>query len=112
VCPAEILYVRKIGISSSAAGCDPMSYRNNRHQAGIMGRDNEGWRSLWTLEPVSRTAVHRSRVVARVTRLSDNPTKDHLTLEHPADADLSGWDLGELAGEALTLWREGKFERD
>jgi hypothetical protein len=38
--------------------------------------------------------------------------KDHLTLEHPVNVDLSGWDLGELADEAFTLWREGKFERD
>ncbi len=77
-----------------------------------MDRDNEGWRSLWTLETISRTAVHRSGVVARVTRPPDGPMKDHLTLEHPVNVDLSGWDLGELADEAFTLWREGKFERD
>ena len=77
-----------------------------------MDRDNEGWRSLWTLETISRTAVHRSGVVARVTRSPDGSMKDHLTLEHPVDVDLSGWDLGKLADEAFTLWREGKFERD
>ena len=89
-----------------------MSYGNKRDRAGIIGRDYEGWRSLRTLEPVSRTAVHRSGVVARVTRPPDGPMKDHLTLEHPVNVDLSGWDLGELADEAFTLWREGKFERD
>ena len=56
-----------------------------------MDRDNEGWRSLWTLETISRTAVHRSGVVARVTRPPDGPMKDHLTLEHPVNVDLSGW---------------------
>jgi hypothetical protein len=28
-----------------------MSQGNNRDGAGIMGRDDEGWRLLWTLEP-------------------------------------------------------------
>lgn len=76
-----------------------------------MDRDNEYWRSLWTLETISRTAVHRSGVVARITRSPDDPTKDFISLEHPANVDLSGWDLGEIADEAITLWREGKFER-
>ena len=76
-----------------------------------MDRDNEYWRSLWTLETISRTAVHRSGVVARITRSPDDPTKDFISLEHPVNVDLSGWDLGEIADEAITLWREGKFER-
>ncbi len=76
-----------------------------------MDRDSDGWRSLWTLERISRTAVHQSGVVARVTRSPTNPEKDHISLEHPAGADLSGWDLAEIADEAIMLWREGKFER-
>ncbi|SFU58770.1 hypothetical protein [Nitrosospira multiformis] len=88
-----------------------MSYGNNRDRTGILGRDNEGWRSLWTLETISRTAVHRSGMVVRITRLPGNPTRDHLTLEHPVDVDVSGWELGEIAEEAMALWMEGSFER-
>jgi hypothetical protein len=55
--------------------------------------------------------VHRSGVVARVTPSPDNPAKDHITLEHLANLDLTGWDLGEIAEEAIALWMEGKFER-
>ncbi|SFU52457.1 hypothetical protein [Nitrosospira multiformis] len=88
-----------------------MSQGNNRDGAGIIGRDGEGWHLLWTLEPVSRTAVHQSGVTARVTRSLTNPEKDQISLEHLADLDLSRWDLRKITDEAITLWMEGKFER-
>ncbi|SEO49578.1 hypothetical protein SAMN05216404_1283 [Nitrosospira multiformis] len=37
--------------------------------------------------------------------------KDQISLEHPADLDLSRWDLRKITDEAITLWMEGKFER-
>jgi hypothetical protein len=88
-----------------------MSQGNNRDGAGIMGNDGEGWRLLWTLEPVSRTAVHQSGFTARVIRSPTNPEKDQISLEHPADLNLSPWDLRKITEEAITLWMEGKFER-
>jgi hypothetical protein len=88
-----------------------MSQGNNRDRAGTMGRDNGGWRLLWTIEAVSRTAVHQSSVTARVIRSPTNLEKDQISLEHPADLDLSRWDLSKITEEAITLWMEGKFER-
>jgi len=76
-----------------------------------MNRDNENWRSLWTLEMISRTAVHQSGITARVVPSSDNPRKDGILLENTANVDWSRWDLDELADEVMTLWLEGNFER-
>lgn len=76
-----------------------------------MGRDNEGWRLLWTIETVSRTAVHQCGITARVTRSQTNPEKDQISLEYLANADLSDWDLGELTEQVMVLWMERNFER-
>jgi hypothetical protein len=64
------------------------------------------------LETISRTAVHQSGATARVNRSPKNPKQDQISLENTANADLSRWDLAEIADEALTLWMEGSFERD
>lgn len=85
--------------------------RATRERADFMGRDNENWRSLWTLEMISRIAVHRSGVTARVARSPDDPGKDRISLENTANVDLSGWDLDELADEVMALWLDGNFER-
>jgi hypothetical protein len=74
-----------------------------------MGENIEDWRSLWTCERVSRTAVHKSGMTARVTRSPIDPSKGHISFENTATVDLSRWDLGELTEEAITLWLEGKF---
>ena len=76
-----------------------------------MDRDDEAWRSLWTLEMISRTAVHQSGVTARLTRSPNNPKIDRISLENTANVDLSGWDLDELADEVMALWLDGNFER-
>ena len=76
-----------------------------------MNWDNENWRSLWTLEMISRTAVHRSGVTARVTRSPDDPRKDRISRENTDNVDLSRWDLEELAHQVMALWLEGNFER-
>jgi hypothetical protein len=70
---------------------------------------NRSWRAQWTLEPVSRTAVHTSGVTARVEPSPTDPTKDRITLENTATLDLERWDLGQLAEQAIKLWMEGKF---
>jgi hypothetical protein len=75
-----------------------------------MNRDSKEWRSLWTLEMISRIAVHQSGVTARVARSPDDPRKDRISLENTANVDLSRWDLDELADEVMALWLEGNFE--
>ena len=72
-------------------------------------QDNDDWRLLWTVEIVSRTAVHQSGVTARVTRSPHDPSKDIISFENTANVDLSRWDLSELTEEAIALWMEGKF---
>jgi hypothetical protein len=76
-----------------------------------MDTDNEAWRSLWTLEMISRTAVHQSGVTAKVARSPNNPEIDRISLENTANLDLSRWDLGDISKQAMTLWLEGGFER-
>jgi hypothetical protein len=76
-----------------------------------MNWDNENWRSLWTLEMISRTAVHQSGITARVAPSPDDPRKDGILLENTADVDWSRWDLDELVDEVMALWLEGNFER-
>ena len=44
--------------------------------ASIYSNENGDWRSLWTTEMVSRTAVHPSGFTARVTRSPTDPEKD------------------------------------
>jgi hypothetical protein len=85
--------------------------RAKRGASRLMDRDNENWRSLWTLEMISRIAVHQSGVTARVARSPDDPGKDRISLENTANVDLSPWDLDELADEVMELWLEGNFER-
>jgi hypothetical protein len=76
-----------------------------------MDGDNEAWRSLWTLEMISRTAVHRSGITARVARSPNNPAIDRISLENTANLDLSRWDLGDISKQAMALWLEGDFDR-
>ncbi len=76
-----------------------------------MDRNNEAWRSLWTLEMISRTAVHQSGVTARVARSPNNPEIERISLENTANLDLSRWDLGDISGQVMALWIEGNFER-
>ena len=71
---------------------------------------NRSWRSQWAPEPVSRTAVHKSGVMARVQLSStDDPDKDRITLDNTATLDLARWNLGQLTEQAVKLWMEGKF---
>lgn len=76
-----------------------------------MDRDDEAWRSLWTLEMISRTAVHQSGVTARVTRSPNNPKIDRISLENKESLDPSRWDLGDISKQLMALWLEGSFER-
>ena len=82
-----------------------------RDRANIMNWDNENWRSLWTLEMISRVAVHQSGITARVAPSPDDPRKDGILLENTANVDWSRWDLDELVDEVMALWLEGNFER-
>lgn len=76
-----------------------------------MGKNhrNRSWRAQWTLETVSRTAVHKSGVVARVSPSPTDPSKDRITLENTDKLDLARWDLGALTEQAVKLWMEGEF---
>jgi hypothetical protein len=74
-----------------------------------MDLDYDDWRSRWTLERVSRTAVHQSGLTARVAASPNDPSKDHISFENTAAVDLFRWDLGELTEQAIVLWMEGKF---
>jgi hypothetical protein len=76
-----------------------------------MDRDDEAWRSLWTLEMISRTAMHQSGVTARLTRSPNNPKIDRTSLENKGSLDPSRWDLGDISKQLMTLWLEGSFER-
>jgi hypothetical protein len=76
-----------------------------------MGKNhrNRSWRSQWTAERVSRTAVHKSGVIARVSPSPTDPTKDRITLENTDAIDLARWDLGKLTEQAIKLWLEGEI---
>lgn len=68
---------------------------------------NRGWRARWTIEPISRTAVHVSGAIARVSVSPTDPTKDRITLDRTDQIDLGRWDLGRLTEEAMRLWMNG-----
>lgn len=70
---------------------------------------NRSWRAQWTPEMVSRTAVHKSGVVARISPSPTDPAKDRITLERTDQIDLERWDLGKLTEQAVRLWMEGAF---
>lgn len=70
---------------------------------------NRNWRNAWTPERVSRTAVHKSGVVARVSVSTTNQANDVITLENIANLDLSRWDLGLIFEQAMKLWLDGEF---
>jgi hypothetical protein len=58
---------------------------------------------------VSRTAVHKSGVVARVSPSPTDLTKDRISLDNTATLDLDRWDFGSLTAQAIELWVEGEF---
>ncbi|SEO24264.1 hypothetical protein SAMN05216404_11513 [Nitrosospira multiformis] len=76
-----------------------------------MDWDNKEWRSLWTLEMVSRIVVLRSSLTVKVMSSPNDPTKDCILLENTDNLDLSCWDLGEFTEQVTALWLEGHFER-
>ncbi len=75
-----------------------------------MGKNhrNRSWRSQWTPERVSRTAIHKSGVTARVEISLTDPAKDIITLENTDKID-ARWDLGRITEQAIRLWMEGEF---
>lgn len=70
---------------------------------------NRSWRMMWTLEKVSRTAVHKSGAVARVKPSTTDPNKDQIILENTEKIDQQRWDIGRLTEQAIKLWMEGLF---
>lgn len=76
-----------------------------------MDRNHEDWRSFWVLEIASRTAVHQSGIIARVTRSPDNPKVVSIFIENTNNLDLSRWNLGDISTQAIALLLERSFER-
>lgn len=70
---------------------------------------NRSWRSQWTPERVSRTAVHKSGITARISPSPTDPDKDRITLENTKNLDLARWDLGGLTEQAMRLWLDGEI---
>jgi hypothetical protein len=70
---------------------------------------NRSWRAQWNVEKVSRTALHKSGVVARVSPSPTDSTKDRISLENTINIDLARWDLGKLTEQAMQLWLEGEL---
>lgn len=70
---------------------------------------NRSWRSAWKTEIVSRTAVHKSGITARVGVSPTNPNNDVVTLEKTNNIDLKRWDLGKITEQAIKLWMDGEF---
>lgn len=67
---------------------------------------NRGWRKRWTVERVSRTAVHASGLTVRFQTSATRPeTHDQIVLEG-ADKLPQGADVGRLVQEAIMLWRD------
>lgn len=77
----------------------------------MMGKNhrNRSWRSQWTPERVSRTAVHKSGVTARVSVSPTDTNNDRITLGNTDKFDFERWDLGKLTEQAIKLWMEGEF---
>lgn len=67
---------------------------------------NRGWRKRWTVERVSRTAVHASGVTVRFAPSDSRPdTHDQINVEN-LDRLQPGADIGRLVEEACRLWLE------
>ena len=69
--------------------------RSNSDYLYVKNHRNRNWRSAWTPESVSRTAVHKSGITARVGVSPTNPANDIVTLENTTNIDLKRWDLGK-----------------
>lgn len=70
---------------------------------------NRNWRNAWTFERISRTSVHKSGVIARVSVSPTNPANDIVALENTDDIDLTRWDLAKITEQATQLWMDGEF---
>ncbi|MBA9847863.1 MULTISPECIES: hypothetical protein [Burkholderiaceae] len=60
------------------------------------------WRSQWVTKRVSRTAVHRSGLVASIG-------PQGLVLDNQQQVDGQRWQLDALRDQADQLWREGRM---
>lgn len=67
---------------------------------------NVSWRALWTVDPVTKTAVHASGAVARVQCHPTHPLKDRVVVGNTDQVDLARWDVSLLTSEALVLWMD------
>lgn len=70
---------------------------------------NRSWRAMWTPEKLSRTAVHKSGVIARVQPLEGSDSTDTIVLENTEKIDQQRWNLERLTEQAIKLWTEGLF---
>lgn len=76
---------------------------------GKNNHKNRGWRARWTCEPVSRTAVHVSGMIARAEPSPTDPAKERISFERTDSIDPARWDLGRLVEEGTLLWLDGRF---
>lgn len=75
----------------------------------MSGARDPHWRSRWTTDRASRTAVHVSGVTVRVRPSPTDPTRDRIALQNMDAADPAVWEPGLLMEQAMMLWMEGRM---
>jgi len=75
----------------------------------MTGNEPPVWLSNWTIEPISRTAVHESGATVRVTRSDNRALQDTLSIERLAKAAEDGWFVEEIILQAEMLLKEGRL---
>lgn len=66
-----------------------------------MSSGDDSWRADWVIDKKSRTALHKSGLIARI--------KNKIVLEHANKVDQTRWDLGQLESQAAELWMYGEI---
>lgn len=67
---------------------------------------NFDWRSAWTWQPVSRTALHKSGIVFTVTPSPNGREEEGVSYENIQKID---WKTSIIIDQGFRLWLEEKF---
>lgn len=70
---------------------------------------NRSWRAMWTTDPASRTAVHKSGAIARVSRNVANASGEELTIDNLAQVDPGRWSIAKILEQGAQLKAEGAY---
>ncbi|MDZ4314710.1 MAG: hypothetical protein U0989_08090 [Azonexus sp.] len=70
---------------------------------------NRSWRSMWSTDPVSRTAVHKSGAIVCISSNPSSASGARLAINNLGQVDVSRWSIAKILEQGAKLKSEGAY---